>query len=87
MLFSIGKKTLYTEDGKLIKVLHCPMRMRGSDLLPNAGAAQHFYCEHCEKTVHDTRALTESEVVKLVEEDPEAYLAIHEGQNNVTLQD
>jgi hypothetical protein len=86
MLFQIRSKTLYTDGGELIKKLECPMNMRSAGLASNS-ESQHFYCEHCSKTVHDTGLLTESETVQLVSDDPEACLAIRANQHNVTFRD
>jgi hypothetical protein len=84
MLFVIRTRSLYTDDGELIKSLHCPLRMRGADLQSDP-ENRHLFCDHCSKTVHDTALLSEVETAQLVREDPEACLAIGPNQANVTV--
>ena len=83
MLFNIRSKTLYTDDKKLIKVLHCPLNIPGSDLRP-APDSPHLFCDQCEKTVHDTALLSEAQTLQLLKEDPETCLAIRPNQKNIT---
>ena len=84
MFFVAKTRCLYTDEGTLIKKLHCPLRMRESGLKSDA-ARPNFFCDHCDKTVHDTRLLSEDEAVELVEKDPDACLAIKADQDNVTI--
>lgn len=84
MKFNPSTKELRTDSGELVKVLHCPLRMRWEQLTVDAGEA-HRTCAHCEHKVLDTAVMTEEEVVAAVRADSAACLCVRAGQRNLTL--
>ena len=84
MKFDPNTRELFTDAGELVKVLHCPLRMRWEQLGKCAGSP-HRKCGRCDHPVHDTAALSDAEVLATVRIDPSACLCIRASQANVTL--
>lgn len=84
MQFNPQTQTLFTDQGEVIKRLHCPYRKRWHQLRMLLGSP-HRSCSTCERTVLDTAKLTEDEVVALVRSDPHTCLLVRADQDNVTI--
>jgi len=84
MQFHSATKSLYTDDGELIKVLFCPLRKR-FDQLESRASGPHPVCSECEREVLDTSKLSEAEVVAAVRTDPATCLCVSSRQANVAV--
>lgn len=84
MKFNRETKELFTDAGELIKVLHCPLRMRWAQFAV-ADGAPHRFCGGCEHPVLDTGALSDADVLAAVRADPSTCLCVRASQTNVTL--
>lgn len=84
MKFNPLTKRLFTNDGRLIKQLHCPFRLdwRKLQLTEHVGARR---CGICEHEVTDTALRTEEELLELLAENPEACLKVDLNQPNLTI--
>lgn len=84
MQFNPETKALYTDDGELVKVLHCPLRKEWNQLalLP---VSTHRTCADCERMVLDTASMSDAEVLSAVQADPTTCLAVNSHQANVTI--
>lgn len=75
MTLRILGNTIYSEDGQRLKELRCPKRTPKSEL---AGRSDDdFDCRHCAKTVVNTDFLTESELLTLLQEQPDTCLYVN----------
>jgi hypothetical protein len=84
MLLDLKLRTLYTNQGVLLKTLNCDRKIEWGDLSPNIDNPNHT-CRHCKKTIHETVALSEDEVSALLMRDPSACLLVNPNQWNITL--
>jgi hypothetical protein len=84
MQFNPETKALYTDEGELVKVLHCPLRKQW-DQLALLPVKPHRTCANCERMVLDTAAMTDAEVLSAVRADPSTCLAVSSRQANVTI--
>ena len=84
MKFNPLTKQLFTEDGRLIKRMHCPFRLdwRKLQLTEDVGARR---CGICQHEVTDTALRTEEELLALLAEHPEACLKVDLNQPNLTI--
>ena len=85
MRFNPETKVLSTDDGLLIKVLHCPLQKRWEQLHP-ATNSPHRSCSDCEREVLDTAFMSESKVLSALQLDPSACLRVTASQTNVEIQ-
>lgn len=83
MKLDILTNTLYTNTGKPIKTLHCPFQMDW-DTLESTGQTSKG-CHLCKNDIYDTGKLSEKEVVKKVNENPEVCLKIDADQDNIEI--
>jgi hypothetical protein len=84
MKFDPSTKELFTDSGELVKVLHCPLRMRWEHLEVTS-SSPHRTCGECERIVLDTAALSEAEVLAAVRTDPSTCLLVRACQENLTM--
>jgi len=84
MKFDPTNRTLFTDEGVFVKRLHCPLRMRWSQLRPQE-MSQHRRCEECQHQVLDTAAMSDAEISAAVRADPETCLSISPRQANVSI--
>lgn len=84
MRFNPLTKRLFTDEGKLLKQLHCPYRQDWHTLTvgENAGSRR---CTLCDHQIMDTALMDEPGVQKLLEENPDACLKVSLEQDNITV--
>ena len=84
MKFNPHTQRLFTDDGRLIKQLHCPFHLDWSKLGPTDDpAARH--CGICQHSVADTARFTDDELLALMADNPNACLKVDLYQDNLTL--
>lgn len=84
MRFDPNTKELFTDSGELVKVLHCPLRMRWEQLGTRA-SSPHRTCGECDHPVLDTAEMSDAEVLATVRAEPSVCLCVRASQANVTL--
>ncbi|WP_373033813.1 hypothetical protein [Sulfurovum sp.] len=77
--------TLYTDDNKLIKKMHCPYpSLKWGNLLSTDGDMSRF-CSICESNVVETKNISDEALLKLLQEEPETCLKIDFNQENLRI--
>ena len=84
MKFNPHTNRLFTDDGRLIKRLHCPFRLDWSKLGPTDDPTARR-CDICQHAVTDTAYRSEEELLALMTENPKACLKVDLYQDNLTL--
>ncbi len=84
MKFNPHTQRLFTDDGRLIKRLHCPFRLDWRKLGPADDPAERR-CEICQHAVTDTALRTEEELLVLMAGNRHACLKVDLNQDNLTL--
>jgi hypothetical protein len=84
MKFNPVSQSLFTDEGRLIKRLHCPFKLDWSKLRPTDDPAGRS-CSVCQHAVTDTAQRTEAELLALLAANPEACLKVDLNQDNLTL--
>jgi hypothetical protein len=84
MKFNPVTKELFTDANELIKTLHCPRKMRWTELAVTRDSA-HRHCHACAHVVLHTAEFTDEELLATVRADPSTCLYIQSGQANITL--
>lgn len=75
--------SLYTDSGVFLKKLHCPYDQQWEKMKPIGIHSR--VCDLCTRAVHETSEMTDEELVKLLNSDPEACLMISPYQKNYTI--
>jgi len=83
MKFHPGTKVLTTHDGRLIKTLSCHLNMQLNQLQVDPDG--HRRCDKCEHKVLDTALLSESQLLKHIEADPNTCLIVRRRQQNIEI--
>ncbi len=81
MKFNPVTKRLLTNDGDLIKILHCPLGVDWQNL--NKVSSYQRYCEFCDKNIIDIRHLDDKAVMTLVAQDPSVCLKLDINDPNI----
>lgn len=74
MKFNPIKKLLFTNDGVLIKKLHCPYGIKW-DSLPSKQLG-YKSCSICDKHIFDISHMSDDQLMKFVENDPKICLKL-----------
>jgi len=69
MKFNPNTGKLFTDQGELIKKLHCPLKKTFDEL-------KNGYCNSCNKYVVDTNTMSDKKVLGLLKSTPEACIKI-----------
>lgn len=77
-------RRLFTNDGRLLKQLHCPFRVEWDELQPE-GDSSFRNCGICGHQITDTAMLDEQGALALLSAHPEACLKIDLEQDNVII--
>lgn len=84
MLIDLETNYLYTDEGILIKELHCPKKMQWTQLTPIEGEPNRN-CDYCSTKIIDTAGLKDEELVQMARKDPNTCLAVRLDQANVKI--
>jgi hypothetical protein len=75
---------LFTDSGRFLKKLRCPRQKTWNSLHPtDIPGTRH--CAECSNSVHDTAAMTDRDLVDLLEANPRACLKVSYTQANCTV--
>lgn len=81
--YSVFTKNLYSESGRLLKSLDCPYDKRWEALSPISASSRR--CEMCSKSVTNTKSLSTQEIERLLEQSPNACIAVSSDQQNIQI--
>lgn len=84
MKFNPLTKSLFTDDLRLIKRLHCPFRVDWSKLNQTNKTAVRS-CDVCEHHITDTASFSDEEMLALLAKNSEACLKVNLNQDNVAI--
>ena len=70
----IKNKSIFADDGTLLKVIDCPKNVGGEDLTQTSD--HEFRCDGCEKQVVATDYLSEPAIIQLLADAPDTCLKI-----------
>ena len=85
MKFNPITNTLYTDENKLIKKMHCPYpSLKWGDLSSTDDSMSRF-CSICESNVIETKEYSDTALLKLLQEEPETCLKIDWHQENIRI--
>ena len=85
MKFNPITKTLYTDDNKLIKNMHCPYPSLQWQDLSSIDGSMDKMCEICEHSVVETKEYTDEALLQLLLKEPSTCLKIDWNQKNVRI--
>lgn len=71
----IKGQNIYTEDGRLLKTLDCPMDITAKELQPIDRFT--YSCTSCDKAVVNTDYMAEDEIVNRLSDEPDTCLKIN----------
>lgn len=74
---------LFTDDGRLLKKLHCPFVQQWEAMTEAIPAYK--ICDRCSKAVHDTALLNEDKVQQLINNNAHACFKVDLNQDNLTI--
>lgn len=78
-------KTLYADDSKLIKKMHCPYpSLKWSELYSTDDSIDKF-CSICERNILDTKEFSDEALLKLLQNEPDTCLKIDLNQENIRI--
>lgn len=83
MKFDPIHSALYTDDGRLIKRLHCPKSLAWDEL--KEGEPFQRFCAFCEVSVIDTATETEESIMALMENKPNSCIKLDIHQANLKI--
>lgn len=84
MKFNPNTQRLFTDDGRLIKRLHCPFRLEWRKLKSSPDPSARC-CDICHHAVTDTAYLSEEDLLALMAGNPRACLKVDLHQDNLIL--
>ncbi len=84
MKFNPLNMELYTDEGTLIKKMHCPYRMQWEDLEETDASVRK--CTRCSHSIVDTAHLTDQALLEMIQNNPDTCLKIDLLQPNLKIQ-
>ncbi|MFZ4620299.1 MAG: hypothetical protein ACOYNS_07060 [Bacteroidota bacterium] len=76
-------KELFTDDGELIKRLHCPHSLRWDEQIDVDGRSSNAICAHCEHEIIDTKGYGDRELLHVVMNKEKCCLKLDLEQENI----
>ena len=83
MKINPSTKEIFTDAGAFIKRLHCPIHVKWK-AMKKMGMDRRI-CFECNKTIHDTASLNDTDLVRLINNDPQACLRVNLNQENIKI--
>ena len=84
MKFNPITSSLFTDDGRFIKQLHCPFKVEWRTL-KDSSDNRNRSCSICEREIIDTEYLEDSEITSFIEDTPHACLKLNFNQENLEI--
>ena len=84
MKFNPNTKTIYTDDGELIKKLNCPKNKQWDNLI-TLNEQQAKMCDSCNHLVLDTATLSNIELSQIIKHNPNTCFKVSVRQSNLTI--
>lgn len=84
MRFNPLTKSLFTDDGQLLKRLSCPYKV-GWNRLARTDDPGNRICDICAHPIIDTASMAEDHLQTLMEQQPETCLKVSLDQDNITI--
>ncbi|MBF9038182.1 hypothetical protein LSUCC0246_06600 [Rhodobacterales bacterium LSUCC0246] len=75
MTLKLRANELYTSDGKWLKTIHCPKKLKPDGL--RSSKHGQLTCAECNHTVFDTDYMSEKQLVELLTNNPDSCLKIN----------
>ena len=76
-------KEIFTDAGAFIKRLHCPINVKWKAM--KKMEVDRRICFECNKTIHDTASLNDTDLVRLINNDPQACFRVNLNQENIKI--
>lgn len=83
MKIDASDRSLYTDSGRFLKKLECPIGKTWAELKPSVTGAR--ICDACSRQVHDTAGMTDDDLITLLADEPGACLKVSSSQGNCTV--
>ena len=83
MLFNPSTKQLFTNQGDLIKTLHCPRGAKLSDMRHTDST--HSMCNLCEGNIINTKNLNDKDVLSIISKDASTCLKLELNDPNIRI--
>jgi len=83
MKYDAKSRQLLTDEGELIKQLHCPLHKTWNNLLKIESHDMKRHCCDCQKDVLDISSLSEEQVIAVVQYDPEVCVCIRSDNKSI----
>lgn len=83
MKYDANEGTLYTDDGRLIKELNCPLDKAWENLKKIDPNDMIRRCDYCRKNVLDISSLSDDAALELIEKDPYTCIFISSDAKNI----
>jgi hypothetical protein len=82
MKFNPITNHLFTDDGALIKELHCPLNTQW-DCVDQSSQVNRRDCDGCRRPIYDTAFFQDQDLLQLMEHNPQTCLKVDLNQNNI----
>ena len=85
MKLNLNTSALYSDSGIFLKTMHCPKQVSWETMSGEQGK-QSRQCLACDNTVYDTSLMSESEIIALFANNPNACVKVSLNQDNLYLE-
>jgi len=85
MKFDPISKRIYTDNGELIKQMHCPYRMAWNDLIVVDELDSSRQCSVCDHGVIDTAKHNDKELLEMSQQDPNTCFKLSMDQDGLEI--
>ena len=82
MKIDLLTRKLYTDSGKFLKKLHCPKKVRNSDLETQNGKLN---CSVCSQAILDTDGMSDPDLLEVLNNKPRQCVKIDLNQSNLKI--
>ena len=83
MLYNPVTRDLFTNENIFLKKLYCPHVLDWDIDFSHIEGSNNKHCEMCDKTIIDTISLSDSEIEKMIHNDPELCVKLELDQENI----
>lgn len=82
MIFRLKTRELFTNDGRLVKKMFCPLAAEWDELAGD-GSDPSRMCQSCKKKVYDTDLISEEALFKMAQEDKNLCVKVDIDSENI----